>query len=204
MLYQYTEVANLTYLELKEIIKSNIEVSQKIYITNSFLRKIDDERVSQISIVRNLFGKYVVTKWLDYDYMKYSDMKEFTDKDMAADYAWQLYLELDYLCEIWAQKTNIVSVFERWEKEEKIAKELIKKIDFLLMDFATRIHKNKTDSTKVNEAIKQVVEEINIWNSKNSIIETEDAEIIIQYFYYILKFNDCMYDQNIVSRFRKW
>ena len=123
---------------------------------------------------------------------------------MAADYAWRLYLESDYLCEIWAQKTNIVSVLERWEKGGKIAKELIKKFDFLLMNFAIRIHKNKDNSAKVNEAIKQVVEEINIWNSKNSIIETEDAEIIIQYIYYILKLNNCTYDQNIVSRFRKW
>ena len=197
-------MANLTYLELKEIIKSNIEVSQKIYITNFLLCKIDKERVSQISIIRNVFGKYIVTKWIDYDYMKYSHRSIFTDKDMAADYAWRLYLESDYLCEIWAQKTNIVSVLERWEKGGKIAKELIKKFDFLLMNFAIRIHKNKDNSAKVNEAIKQVVEEINIWNSKNSIIETEDAEIIIQYIYYILKLNNCTYDQNIVSRFRKW
>ncbi len=46
---------------------------------------------TSISIYRNPFGKYIVTKWQDYEYGRYSERKIFSDKDLAADYAWQLF-----------------------------------------------------------------------------------------------------------------
>ena len=39
----------------------------------------------RVSIVRNALGKYVVTKWTDYEYQKYLEQNFFSDRDLAAD-----------------------------------------------------------------------------------------------------------------------
>lgn len=46
---------------------------------------------ARISVVKNIFCKFVVTKWLDYEYNMYSDRKVFRDKDATANYAWELF-----------------------------------------------------------------------------------------------------------------
>lgn len=46
---------------------------------------------AKISLVKNILGKYIVTLWLDYEYQKYLERKIFSDKDLAADYAWKLF-----------------------------------------------------------------------------------------------------------------
>ena len=49
---------------------------------------------TKISLVKNLFGQYVVTLWLDYEYGRYSKRRSFKDKNLAAIYAWQLFEQL--------------------------------------------------------------------------------------------------------------
>jgi hypothetical protein len=48
----------------------------------------------RISLVKNLLGRYTVTLWLDYEYGRFTEQETFTNKDSAADYAWQLFKNL--------------------------------------------------------------------------------------------------------------
>lgn len=49
---------------------------------------------TRISLVKNILGEYVVTLWLDYEYGRFSKQQSFKDKDLAANYAWQLFENL--------------------------------------------------------------------------------------------------------------
>ena len=48
---------------------------------------------SEITLITNIFGKYVVTDWIDYEYGQYSEKIEFADKDEAAEIAWKLFVK---------------------------------------------------------------------------------------------------------------
>lgn len=81
----------MKYNDLKKIIKENKNFQQFIYVSNLFTCKYEIISNTSISIYRNILGKYVVTKWLDYEYDRYSENVIFSDKDLAADYAWKLF-----------------------------------------------------------------------------------------------------------------
>lgn len=81
----------MKYKEIKCIIKEYKEFQKCIYICNFITCDYEKMKYCTVSIVRNGLGKYVVTKWLDYEYQKYSERKIFSDKDLAADYAWKLF-----------------------------------------------------------------------------------------------------------------
>ena len=49
---------------------------------------------TKISLVKNILGEYVVTLWLDYEYGRFSEQQSFKDKDLTANYAWQLFENL--------------------------------------------------------------------------------------------------------------
>lgn len=80
----------MKYNELKKIVNENKDISEKIYICNFLLCKTKKMSCTKISLVKNFLGKYVVTLWLDYEYGRFFERKEFSDKDDAADYAWNL------------------------------------------------------------------------------------------------------------------
>lgn len=84
----------MNYVELKKYIEQNIEVSKKIYICNFLSCNKEKMKNIQISLVKNIFGRFVVTKRLDYEYGRYSDRKVFIDKNVASNYAWKLFEEL--------------------------------------------------------------------------------------------------------------
>ena len=86
----------MTFRELKKQIKTNIDISKKVYICNFFTCNNERMKNARISVVKNLFGEIIVTKWLDYEYGKYSDRKAFFNKDLAADYAWKLFKKLQH------------------------------------------------------------------------------------------------------------
>ena len=81
----------MTYNDLKKIAKENKNFQQFIYVCNLFTCRYEIICNTRVSLYRNVLGKYVVTKWLDYEYQKYSEIKIFSDKDLAADYAWKLF-----------------------------------------------------------------------------------------------------------------
>ena len=80
----------MTYNELKKLIKVN-NFQEYIYVSNLFTRRYEIVCNTSISIYRNGLRSYIVTKWRDYDYGRYSERKIFSDKDLAADYAWKLF-----------------------------------------------------------------------------------------------------------------
>lgn len=80
----------MTYKKLKEIIKENKKFQEEIYISN-FITCNDMESHARISIYRNIYNTYIVTKWRDYDYCRFEEQQSFKDKDLAADYAWKLF-----------------------------------------------------------------------------------------------------------------
>ena len=84
----------MNYSQLKKIIDTNSLVSRKIYICNFFTCRMEKIKKTKISLVKNLFGQYVVTLWLDYEYGRYSKRRSFKDKNLAAIYAWQLFEQL--------------------------------------------------------------------------------------------------------------
>lgn len=55
------------------------------------------------------------------------------------------------------------------------------KVKPLLSCFAEKLLVNKEDSLQVNQMVKTLVFEINILNSLNNFIDTEESEIIIEY-----------------------
>ena len=81
----------MKYNDLKKIIKENKNFQQFIYVCNLFTSKYEIMCNTSISICRNILGKYVVTKWLDYEYGRYSEKVFFSDKDLAAEYDWKLF-----------------------------------------------------------------------------------------------------------------
>ena len=52
--------------------------------------KTEKMKNTNISLVKNLLGKYVVTLWLDYEYGRFLEQEIFSDKDSAANYACKL------------------------------------------------------------------------------------------------------------------
>ena len=82
----------MKYKEIKCIIKEYKEFQKCIYICNFITCDYEKMKYCTVSIVRNGFGKYVVTKWTDYEYQRYSERKIFSDKDLAADNAWKLFV----------------------------------------------------------------------------------------------------------------
>lgn len=84
---------NMTYSQLRELVCNETSISKQIYISNFIFCDLEKMKSTQITLIRNIFGKYIVTKWLDYEYGQYEECKSFSDKDMAADFAWNLYCE---------------------------------------------------------------------------------------------------------------
>jgi hypothetical protein len=83
----------MKYDELKKIIKENSNIAKKIYICNFLTRKDEKIKTTRISIITNILGDYVVTLWLDYEYNRFAEQQTFSDKDLAANYAWQLMIK---------------------------------------------------------------------------------------------------------------
>ena len=83
----------MKYDELKKIIKENSNIAKKIYICNFLTRKDEKIKITRISIITNILGDYVVTLWLDYEYNRFTEQQTFSDKDLAANYAWQLMIK---------------------------------------------------------------------------------------------------------------
>lgn len=84
----------MNYNDLKINIENNVDISNKIYICNFLFCNEEKMKSARISVVKNIFCKFVVTKWLDYEYNRYSDRKVFRDKNAAANYAWELFKNL--------------------------------------------------------------------------------------------------------------
>ena len=84
----------MTYNELKKIVNANNDIHKKIYICNFFTCRTEKIKKAKISLIKNIFGEYVVTLWLNYEYGKFSERQIFNDKDSAANYAWQLFTGL--------------------------------------------------------------------------------------------------------------
>lgn len=83
----------MKYDELKKIIKENSNIAKKIYICNFLTRKDEKIKTTRISIITNILGDYVVTLLLDYEYNRFAEQQTFSDKDLAANYAWQLMIK---------------------------------------------------------------------------------------------------------------
>lgn len=88
----YTDYFPIHYHSLKAIIKDHKEIADDIYICNFLNCDLEKMKHTKISLVKNIFGRYVVTEWQDYEYGRYSERKEFSDKDLAAVYAWKLFV----------------------------------------------------------------------------------------------------------------
>ena len=63
---------------------------ERLYVCNFLNCKNKKMEKATVTIVKNIRGRYVVTKWLDYEYGRYAARQEFRDKDAAAEYAWSL------------------------------------------------------------------------------------------------------------------
>lgn len=83
----------MKYDELKKIIKENSNIAKRIYICNFLTRKDEKIKTTRISIITNILDDYVVTLWLDYEYNRFAEQQTFSDKDLAANYAWQLMIK---------------------------------------------------------------------------------------------------------------
>ena len=81
----------MDYNTLKKLSKQYKNLVRYIYISNCFTSSYDKFKETEISIYKNFFCRYVVIKWEDYEYGKYSVHKVFSNKDLAADFAWQLF-----------------------------------------------------------------------------------------------------------------
>lgn len=81
---------DMNYSALKKLVKENVDVAKKIYVCNFLTCRIEKMEKANVSIVKNIFGKYVVTKWLDYEYGQYEVRRVFSNKDLAAEFAWQI------------------------------------------------------------------------------------------------------------------
>ena len=84
----------MNYHELKKIVDTKKDISKNIYICNFLTCKTEKMKTTKISLVKNLLGKYIVTLWLDYEYGRFLEQQSFCDKDLAANYAWQLMKKL--------------------------------------------------------------------------------------------------------------
>lgn len=81
----------MNYKCLQTIIKENNNFQRYIYISNFLTCNGEKMKYCGVSLIRNIFGKYVVTKWLDYEYGRFLEQEIFNDKDLAANYAWKLF-----------------------------------------------------------------------------------------------------------------
>ena len=79
----------MTYIELL----NNKNRDDRLYFCTFLTCNLDKMRKAKVTLVKNILGKYEVTKWLDYEYGRYTVRKVFSDRDLAADYAWKLFGE---------------------------------------------------------------------------------------------------------------
>ena len=80
----------MTYSELLSQISESQELSERLYICTFFTCDYERMRRATVTMVKNVFGKYVVTRWSDFEYGRYLEKKEFANKDLASDCAWEL------------------------------------------------------------------------------------------------------------------
>lgn len=80
----------MTYLELVKKVSNDDELSREIYICCFINCKKEKMKNAKITLIKNILGFYVVTQWLDYEYQKYLERKNFSDKDEAANFVWNL------------------------------------------------------------------------------------------------------------------
>ena len=83
----------MSYFELINLTRGSSELRDKLYICTYLTCNSDKMKMAKVTIVKNILGKYIVTHWLDYEYGRYLSRKEFSDKDIAATYAWDLLNE---------------------------------------------------------------------------------------------------------------
>ena len=88
----YTDYFSIGYHSLKCYMAEYCEIAESIYVCNILNCDKGQMAKSEITLVKNLFGKYVVTDWMDYEYGQFSESRSFTDPDLAAQYAWRLFV----------------------------------------------------------------------------------------------------------------
>ena len=80
----------MTYDELLNHVHEDKEIGERLYVCTFLTCDYDKMRRATVTMVKNILGKYVVTRWLDFEYGRYLVKKEFTNKDLASDCAWNL------------------------------------------------------------------------------------------------------------------
>lgn len=80
----------MTYNELLDHVHENKEIGERLYVCTFLTCDYEKMRRATVTIVKNISGKYVVTQWSDFEYGRYHVRKEFSNKDLASDCAWNL------------------------------------------------------------------------------------------------------------------
>lgn len=89
----YTDYFSISYRSLIAFINEYPQIANKIYICNFLNCDKNKIKNAEITIITNIFGKYVVTDWLDYERGQYLERIEFSDKDEAAEFTWKLFVK---------------------------------------------------------------------------------------------------------------
>lgn len=138
--------------------------------------------------------QYIIKRWLE----------EFTlDNWHELEEKWyNEYLKVQEPHKFFIRKKE--AIIKQFKKSGNISQEALKKLDILFSDFAKKLLANKEDSLQVNQIVKTLVFELNIWNSLHNFIDTEESEIIIEYISTLLEIYDCAYALDVMDAFRDW
>ena len=91
-----------------------------------------------------------------------------------------------------------------WYLKNRLSSELIHEIDDVLINFVNEIISKALTDLQINELIEFLVNSLNAINRKNSFIETEEREEIIEYINYVITMNGYTNDLASLDLLREW
>jgi len=99
-------------------------------------------------------------------------------------------------------------LLKKWKEEKRMSQEIIDMVDNLLNNFihnvikTSEVYNNKNEN--IDYLLKNFIIELNQINDRFHFIHEIESEELIEYINYLLLFNQCNYNKDIIDKYRRW
>ena len=156
--------------------------------------KIFDEKLKSLSPAASWGIQYIKKRWIDgFTLDNWNKLEEKWYAEYLKAYEPNRFSQ--------RKKEKMINLFS---KNESITQEDLEKIYSLFSNFEKEILANKKDMFHINQVVKNLTLELNVWNYSHNFIETEESEVILEYVNDILLKNECTEALDVIDVYRKW
>lgn len=96
------------------------------------------------------------------------------------------------------------SPLKKWNKENRISKEIFELLEKLFDEFTQNISKVNQLNIDRDKSLKQLILDINRINDKFHFLYTIESEELIEFINYLLSINNIIDENDIIDTYRKW